>query len=359
MSAALAGLAALLSAAAALPAEPGADLVAALEARRLSPAEALARVAARVRAADGRASALEEEVAAVQRQLAAAAEAEAEAAGRVQAKAVEIAPRLRTFYRLTRRRPLESLLEAEDFATLLRTSRGLSRVLLGDLSAIQALQEARRSQAQALRGLDARKAEMSGELARLEEARSAARESEAELLRVVARLQEALRADRRAGGAEAAAGVARLRAALERPARTGFGALRGQLPWPVEGSVEVGFGRIYNARFHTEILQKGLHLRAPAGAPVRAVAGGRVVWADWIRGLGNVLVVEHPGQFHTVHAHLAGFARAPGDGVSAGDVLGRVGDTDSSKGAYLHFELRQSGWAVDPLPWLSPAAGGR
>ncbi|MBM4378676.1 MAG: peptidoglycan DD-metalloendopeptidase family protein, partial [Deltaproteobacteria bacterium] len=154
------------------------------------------------------------------------------------------------------------------------------------------------------------------------------------------------------------AGAARLRAALERPARTGFGALRGQLPWPVEGSVEVGFGRVYNARFHTEILQKGLHLRAPAGTPVKAVAGGRVVWADWIRGLGNVLVVEHPGQFHTVHAHLSAFARAPGDGVAAGDVLGRVGDTDSTKGAYLHFEIRHFGWAVDPLPWLA-AAGAK
>ena len=358
MSAALA-VALLLSAVSAPPAEVGTELVAALKDRKLSPGEALARVAARVKEADGRASVLEEEVQALQRQLAGATEAEAAAARRVEAKAEEIAPRLRTFYRLTRRRPLESILEADDFATLLRTSRALSRVLLGDLSAINALQEARRTQAQALRGLDARKAELSGELSRLEEARSAARESEAELLRVVARLQEVLRADKRAGGAEAAAGAARLRAALERPARTGFGALRGQLPWPVDGSVEVGFGRVYNARFHTEILQKGVHLRAPAGTPVKAVAGGRVVWADWIRGLGNVLVVEHPGQFHTVHAHLAAFARASGDGVSAGELLGQVGDTDSSKGAYLHFEIRQSGWAVDPLPWLAAAPGAK
>jgi len=359
MTPGLVAVALWVGAVAAAPAAPGGDLVEALQARQVSPREALARVAARVREADGRASALEEQVMALERQLAGAAEEEALAGARVEAKAAEVAPRLRTFYRLSRRRPLESVVEADDFATLLRTSRALSRVVLGDLSAVTALQEARRAQARALQALDARKAELSGELSRLEEARSAARESEAELLRVVARLQEALRADGRSGGAEALREAARLRGALERPARTGFGALRGQLPWPVEGNVEVGFGRVYNARFRTEVLQKGLHLRAPAGSPVRAVAGGRVVWAEWIRGLGNVLVVEHPGQYHTVHAHLAAFERLPGDGVAAGDVLGRVGDTDSTKGAYLHFEIRQSGWAVDPLPWLAVPAGKR
>ena len=341
------------------PGAPDEDLVAALQSRRLSPAQALARVAARVKEADGRASALEEQVAALERQLAGASGEQAAAAARVEAKSAEVAPRLRTYDRLSRRRPLETLLEAEDFAGVLRTARALSRVLAGDLAAVQALQEARSSQARALRSLDARKAELSGELSRLEEERSAARESEAELLGVVARLQEALRADGRAGGVQALREAARLRGALERPARSGFGALRGRLPWPVDGSVEVGFGRVYNARFRTEVLQKGIHLRAPAGSPVRAVAGGRVVWADRVRGLGNVLVVEHPGQYHTVHAHLGAFARAPGDGVALGDVLGRVGDTDSTKGAYLHFEIREAGWAVDPLPWLVAAGGAR
>ena len=237
------------------------------------------------------------------------------------------------------------------------TARGLSRVLLGDVQSLAELQEARRAQAKALRALDDRKAELSGQLLRVEEERSAARETQASLLGLVRALEEELGRGGHKGAAAARREVERLRGVLERPEATGFGALKGQLPWPVEGRVEVGFGRVYDARRHTELLQKGIHLRAPAGAKVRAVSGGRVAWADWIRGLGNVMVVEHPGPYHTVHGHLSRFERWVGDAVEAGDVVGLVGDTDSQKGAYLHFEIRQAGLAVDPLPWFAAEEG--
>jgi septal ring factor EnvC (AmiA/AmiB activator) len=329
------------------------DVLARLRERKLSAAEAVAEVAAHVREADVRASALEQDVAGLEQQLHDAVSAEAAARAKVEARAREVAPRLRTFYRLTRRRPLESMLEADDFVTLMRTARGLSQVLLGDVESLTALQEARRAQTRALRALDAKKAALSERLLQLEEERSAARETQGALLAVVRGLQAELRRGRHAGAEAAQRAAGRLRGVLERPESTGFGAQKGQLPWPVDGRVEVGFGRVFDARLRTELLQKGIHLRAPAGAKVRAVCAGRVAWADWVRGLGNVMVVEHGGPYHTVHAHLARFERAVGDAVGAGDVLGLVGDTDSQKGAFLHFEIRQAGLAVDPLPWFA------
>ncbi|HZH03733.1 MAG TPA: peptidoglycan DD-metalloendopeptidase family protein, partial [Myxococcaceae bacterium] len=92
---------------------------------------------------------------------------------------------------------------------------------------------------------------------------------------------------------------------------------------------------------------------------VRAVAAGTVVFAGWMRGYGNLLIVDHGGGYHTLMAHLSDFKRAVGEPVEPGAVVGAVGDTASLKGAYLYFELRRGGQAVDPAPWLSEAASAR
>jgi septal ring factor EnvC (AmiA/AmiB activator) len=115
----------------------------------------------------------------------------------------------------------------------------------------------------------------------------------------------------------------------------------------------VGFGKVVNPRFNTVTVQKGLDIRAPEGAPVTAVAPGKVVYAGWLRGYGNLLVLDHGGGYHSLVAHLAELGKAVGDGVQRGELLGTVGDTGSLKGAYLYFELRKRGQAVDPAPWLA------
>ncbi|HEY0838743.1 MAG TPA: peptidoglycan DD-metalloendopeptidase family protein, partial [Vulgatibacter sp.] len=148
--------------------------------------------------------------------------------------------------------------------------------------------------------------------------------------------------------------VERLAAERSREA-SGFAALRGSLLPPVEGAVvEVLFGKTLNARFHTEVHQNGLDLRAPKGAAVRAVAPGRVAFAASFRAYGNLAIVDHGGGFHTLYAHLDSFDVKEGDEVEAGRRIGRVGDTGSLKGAYLYFEIRDGAKPVDPLPWLRP-----
>jgi septal ring factor EnvC (AmiA/AmiB activator) len=133
---------------------------------------------------------------------------------------------------------------------------------------------------------------------------------------------------------------------------TGFAAAKGRLPFPAAGPVTVGFGRVLNPRFNTITVQNGIDIGAPAGAPVRAVAAGRVVHAGWFKGYGNLVILDHGEGYHSLVAHLATMRTAMGEEVAAGGVLGTVGDSGSLKGPYLYFEIREHGRPVDPRQWL-------
>jgi len=137
------------------------------------------------------------------------------------------------------------------------------------------------------------------------------------------------------------------------PKGGGFAKLRGQLLWPVEDAVvEVLFGKMLNARFKTVVAQNGLDLRAPHGAEVMAVAAGRVIYADWFRTYGNLVIVDHGGGYHTLYGHLDTIDLPVGATLEAGDLIGLLGDSGSLKGSYLYFELRENGKPVDPLRWF-------
>jgi septal ring factor EnvC (AmiA/AmiB activator) len=131
-----------------------------------------------------------------------------------------------------------------------------------------------------------------------------------------------------------------------------LGALRGALPWPVEGRVRAGFGRRKHPRFDTYTVHNGLEIEAPPDAPVRAVHEGRVVFADRFRGYGLMVVVDHGGKHHSLYAHLAEIAVAPGQEVAAGTVLGRA-DPAGASGPGVYFEMRFQGRPEDPQAWLA------
>ncbi len=137
----------------------------------------------------------------------------------------------------------------------------------------------------------------------------------------------------------------------------GFGALKGRLPRPADGPVEVPFGKVVNPRFRTVTVQNGVELKAPAGAEVRAVAPGRVVHAGWFKGYGNLVIVDQGDGYHTLVAHLASMSTAMGEEVEAGTLLGTVGDTGSLRGPSLYFEVREKGRPVDPRAWMAPRPG--
>ncbi|HVR01472.1 MAG TPA: M23 family metallopeptidase [Polyangia bacterium] len=103
---------------------------------------------------------------------------------------------------------------------------------------------------------------------------------------------------------------------------------------------------------------EGIDLPAPTGTPVVAAADGEVVYAgDGIRGYGNLVVLQHPGDLLTVYAHNSALFVAPGQAVRAGDRIAAVGQTGRATGPHLHFEVRQGQIPRDPMSYLSGGAG--
>jgi septal ring factor EnvC (AmiA/AmiB activator) len=131
-----------------------------------------------------------------------------------------------------------------------------------------------------------------------------------------------------------------------------LGAFRGSLPWPVAGPVRAGFGRRKHPRFDTYTVHNGIEIEAPPDAAVRAVHGGRVVFAERFRGYGLMVVVDHGGKHHSLYAQLADVQVAPGQQVAAGGVLGSA-DPAGPDGPGLYFEMRFQGRPEDPEGWLA------
>lgn len=125
------------------------------------------------------------------------------------------------------------------------------------------------------------------------------------------------------------------------------------LPWPCEGRVRARFGDRVDLAFGTVTRHHGIDIAARAGTRVRAVARGKVVYADWLPGFGQTIIVAHPHAIHSVHAHLQRMQVHVGQGVDAQQSVGLVGDTGSHRGSVLYFELRQAGQPQDPLRWLA------
>lgn len=122
---------------------------------------------------------------------------------------------------------------------------------------------------------------------------------------------------------------------------------RGDLPWPVQGTISAGFRR------QKGVHQNGITIGAGAGTPVKAVHQGRVVFADWIRGFGNLLIIDHGDHIMTLYAHLQRFTHGPGEKVASGDVIGHVGNSGGQPRAALYFEVRRNGEPINPKRWIA------
>ncbi len=314
------------------------------------------------RASESRAQTLAAQVGALRSRLAGAEVQEALARAVLEARARRMQPRLWTLDRLTRRSPLEVLLPSRDLAALVWRTRALSTLVQGDVAALAEMRAVADLQRSALAELDGLKVSLADRMDVLREESAEATDQRGELSEALLLLQAKARAS---SGVLAELGRAQTRldqlvAELDmRPETTGFGALRGRLPLPAPGHIEAGFGKVLEPRFNTVTLRRGVDIRAPSGTPVRAVAPGTVAWTGWMRGYGNVVILDHGDGYHSVVAHLQEVMRQLGAHVFEGDVLGTVGDTGSLQGPVLYFEIRRQGLAVDPAPWLGAAAYGK
>jgi septal ring factor EnvC (AmiA/AmiB activator) len=128
-----------------------------------------------------------------------------------------------------------------------------------------------------------------------------------------------------------------------------FSALRGQLRLPVRGELIARYG----SKRGDGPSWKGLFIRAPEGAEVKAVAGGQVVFSEWLRGFGNLVIIDHGNQYMTIYGNNQSVLKQAGDVVKTGDVIASAGNSGGNEQSGLYFEMRHQGRAIDPLGWIS------
>ena len=129
--------------------------------------------------------------------------------------------------------------------------------------------------------------------------------------------------------------------------------VRGTLPWPADGKVVSFFGRQKHPTFNTYVQRKGIEIRTTEGSLIHAVMTGSVVYADWLKGYGLVIILDHANGFFSLYAHASKILAKSGEQVAEGQPIGETGDTGMIGENTLYFELREGAEPVDPLHWLA------
>jgi len=129
-----------------------------------------------------------------------------------------------------------------------------------------------------------------------------------------------------------------------------FDTRTGALPWPAQGALRARFGA---ARAEGRMQWRGLVIDAPVGSPVEAVYYGRVVFADWLEGFGQLLIVDHLDGYLSLYGYNQRLLRSTGDWVKPGETIARVGASGGQDSPGLYFEIRNGGQPVNPLDWLA------
>ncbi len=128
---------------------------------------------------------------------------------------------------------------------------------------------------------------------------------------------------------------------------------RGKLPWPLEGAVVSTFGRQVHPQFRTVTFNNGIEISPQKNqAVVKAIHPGKVVFCDYHKGRGNVIIIDHGMSFHSIYGHCADFLVKNGDLVKTGQPIAIAGDTGSLEGITLYFQITSKAKPVDPLKWL-------
>jgi septal ring factor EnvC (AmiA/AmiB activator) len=269
-----------------------------------------------------------------------------------------LAGELRAAYLIGRAEPLKLLLAAQDplrSARLFAYYGYLGRARAREISDIE-------QHVQRIDGLDAELAQQQTELANLKGAQQAQLQqlerSRNERRKVLASLESEARTREQnlARLKTQQADLERLLSQLGRSLKTvpppdivsAFGRLRGQLVWPVAGRITAAFGDTRASGVKWD----GVVVATERGAPVKAVSSGRVVYADWLPGLGLLAIVDHGEGYLSLYGHNERLYKAAGESVAAGEVIAAAGDSGGRPEPELYFEIRREGRPVDPRPWF-------
>ena len=269
-----------------------------------------------------------------------------------------LAAQLLVAYQIGRHEPVQLLLNQHDPAEVTRLFTwygyfGRARAaqisgIAAQVSRIDALDADLATQEQALAQLRSDKQER---LTQLESGR-AQRQTALANLQVEARSRAASLARLKAQQADLERLLRELARAVPPSAppdnNSSFGRLRGRLEWPVAGRVIASFGEARASGVDWD----GVVVATQRSAPVRAVAAGRVIYADWLPGLGLLAIVDHGAGYLSLYGYNDQLRRSAGESVAAGDVIAAAGDTGGRPAPQLYFEIRRGGKPIDPRPWF-------
>lgn len=132
----------------------------------------------------------------------------------------------------------------------------------------------------------------------------------------------------------------------------GFASQKGRMSLPVRGEIIESYGKHKHAEFNSFTFSKGLSISAAPGTEIKTIYEGTVIFADYFKGFGNMMVVDHGGGYFSLYAHASRLTKKVGAEVTRHETIGAVGDVDSSKGSILYFEIRHQGKPVDPAGWV-------
>ncbi|RII30520.1 MAG: peptidase M23 [Geobacter sp.] len=132
----------------------------------------------------------------------------------------------------------------------------------------------------------------------------------------------------------------------------GFASQKGRMSLPVRGEVIETYGKHKHPEFNSYTFSKGLSISAGAGTDIHSIYEGNVIFADYFKGYGNMIIVDHGGGYFSLYAHAQKILKKVGAEVARNEVVATVGDLDSSKGPMLYFEIRYQGKPVDPAGWV-------
>jgi murein hydrolase activator len=135
-----------------------------------------------------------------------------------------------------------------------------------------------------------------------------------------------------------------------------FSGQKGRLRIPVQGKIVSVFGTLQNGDYKSFTFQSGIDIKVERGEPVRSVFKGEVLFAQWLKGYGNMIIINHGDNYYTLYAHVEEIFKKKGEAVDTGEVIATAGDTGSIKGLYLHFEVRHHGKPVNPMQWIRKGA---
>jgi septal ring factor EnvC (AmiA/AmiB activator) len=283
----------------------------------------------------------------------------------IQERRDAILARLRVQYMEGRFGYVKALLSADSYGDFQRRRQYLSAVSQKDYELLGAfrtdmarMEEAERQRAEARAGMIAFKGTIEKKLADI---RTLQREKKTYLAKIIQEkdsytrtLEELERSASRVDSLLRELEARRRTLAMRPP--PGAGGLRGAkgaLPWPADGQVVSFFGRQKHPTFNTYVQRKGIEIRTTEGSFIHAVMPGTVVYADWLKGYGLVIILDHANGFFSLYAHASKILAKVGEQVAQGHAIGETGDTGMIGENTLYFELREGAEPVDPMHWLA------